>query len=325
MNNQLAIIDSQCTMLGDMECKLNIYGTYEEPLFIGTEVATLLGYKNPRSTIYRFVDPNDKQVVSNIALEPVSSQDTGSNLSKHTSTITLINEYGLYELIMRSSLPQAQKFKTWIKDVIKTIRLHGKYEIEEKLEQKLEAEREHLQVEYDTIIEEKEKEIKNLLARRYLKQEKTYPLHKRLIYLEYFTETEYRELNKNLSTKPRLIMYHRGRDEFKDHLRRLGRIISRERGHRYGKCPNISRSNRVNIMRESEYLHWGDDLIKEYMKEHPRCVWGITDLENDDSDTESSETLESEYSSSDIDSDEEYVFMRQRDIRDYMQLAPRSQ
>lgn len=85
-----------------------------QPWFVGKDVADILGYKNSRKALSDHVDSEDK--TSNDSLRV-----NGSNL-------TLINESGLYSLILSSKLPQAKAFKRWVtNDVLPAIRNHGSY------------------------------------------------------------------------------------------------------------------------------------------------------------------------------------------------------
>lgn len=86
-----------------------------EAWFVGKDVAKALGYSNPRDALSRHVDAEDKGVVKH---------DThGGN-----QPITVINESGLYSLVLSSKLPGAKRFKRWItSEVIPSIRKHGGY------------------------------------------------------------------------------------------------------------------------------------------------------------------------------------------------------
>ena len=93
----------------------------DEPWFVGTDVASLLGYRNRRDALQRHVAAEDKGVVKLDTLGGAQSQ-------------TIINESGLYSLIMSSKLPGAKRFKHWVtSDVLPTIRRHGLYAIDELL------------------------------------------------------------------------------------------------------------------------------------------------------------------------------------------------
>lgn len=86
-----------------------------EPWFVGKDVAAALGYSNPRKAIADHVDEEDKGVTNCYTL--------GGN-----QNMTIINESGLYSLILSSRLPTAKKFKHWVtSEVLPSIRKTGGY------------------------------------------------------------------------------------------------------------------------------------------------------------------------------------------------------
>ena len=86
-----------------------------EPWFVGKDVATALGYSNPQQAVRIHVDEEDKGV--NEFSTPGGKQ-----------TIPVINESGLYSLVLGSKLPSAKQFKRWVtSEVIPSIRKHGGY------------------------------------------------------------------------------------------------------------------------------------------------------------------------------------------------------
>lgn len=86
-----------------------------EPYFIGKEIAEILGYSNPLKAIREHVDEEDKGV--NEMVTPGGKQN-----------VIVINESGLYSLIMSSKLSSAKKFKGWVtSEVLPSIRKHGGY------------------------------------------------------------------------------------------------------------------------------------------------------------------------------------------------------
>ena len=86
-----------------------------EPWFVGKDVAAALGYSNPRKAIADHVDEEDKGVTNCYTL--------GGN-----QNMTIINESGLYSLILSSKLPTAKKFKHWVtSEVLPSIRKTGGY------------------------------------------------------------------------------------------------------------------------------------------------------------------------------------------------------
>ena len=83
--------------------------------FVGKEIATVLGYSNTRDALSRHVDTEDKVVVNH---------DTPSGVQK----MTMINESGMYSLVIKSKLDKAKKFKRWVtSEVLPSIRKTGGY------------------------------------------------------------------------------------------------------------------------------------------------------------------------------------------------------
>ena len=84
-----------------------------EPYFVGRDVAKILGYANPNDAIAKHVDEEDKGV---------AKCDTLGGIQE----LTVINESGLYSLILSSKLPSAKRFKRWVtSEVLPAIRKHG--------------------------------------------------------------------------------------------------------------------------------------------------------------------------------------------------------
>jgi prophage antirepressor-like protein len=86
------------------------------PWFVGKDVAEALGYAKPRNAIDTHVDPDD-------ALKQGVTDSMG-----RTQEMTIINESGLYALVLGSKLPTAKKFKRWVtSEVLPSIRKNGMY------------------------------------------------------------------------------------------------------------------------------------------------------------------------------------------------------
>ena len=93
----------------------------DEPWFVGKDVAEVLGYSNTRDALNKRVDDEDKGV---------ANCDTLGG----TQEMTIINESGLYSLILSSKLPKAKEFKRWVtSEVLPAIRRHGVYAVDEVL------------------------------------------------------------------------------------------------------------------------------------------------------------------------------------------------
>lgn len=91
----------------------------DEPWLVGKDVAEILGYANPNEAISDHVDDEDK-------LNSKTLSSFSANLGQRGGW--LINESGLYSLIMSSKLPAAKKFKRWVtSEVLPSIRKNGGY------------------------------------------------------------------------------------------------------------------------------------------------------------------------------------------------------
>ena len=89
-----------------------------EPWLVGKDVAQMLGYRNTRDTLAKRVDEEDK-------MDGVAICDSIGR----EQTPVLINESGLYSLILSSKLPDAKKFKRWVThEVLPAIRKTGAYQ-----------------------------------------------------------------------------------------------------------------------------------------------------------------------------------------------------
>jgi len=109
MNNEL--INFHHEMFGDIRA-IERDG---EPWFVGKDVAEALGYKDTVNALKSHVDEEDK----------LGWQFTTSGQRR---SMTIINESGLYSLVLSSKLPQAKMFKHWVTaEVLPTIRRHGAY------------------------------------------------------------------------------------------------------------------------------------------------------------------------------------------------------
>lgn len=100
-----------------------------EVWFVGKDVATALGYSNTNDAISRHVDDEDKYQGEGVAFpDPHGVMQFP----------TVINESGLYSLVLSSKLPNAKKFKRWItSEVIPSIRKHGAYMTPDTMERAL--------------------------------------------------------------------------------------------------------------------------------------------------------------------------------------------
>ena len=90
-----------------------------EPWFVGKDVADALGYSDTKSALADHVDAEDKQIIQRGQIAALEVPNRG---------LTIINESGLYSLVLSSKLPAAREFKRWItREVIPAIRKNGGY------------------------------------------------------------------------------------------------------------------------------------------------------------------------------------------------------
>jgi prophage antirepressor-like protein len=161
------------------DLNINIYGTYEEPLFKAKDIGDLLGIKDIRTTLREF-DEDEWHTMPLI-----------DSLGRNQET-NMLKEQGLYKILMISRKPIAKQFQKWVFNVIKEIRLKGKYDLEEQLKAK--------ELETQNLIEEKEKkeiETQKLLEEKEQKEIETQKLleEKELELIKY-KEKIYEEIEK---------------------------------------------------------------------------------------------------------------------------------
>lgn len=115
MNNELQLFDFEKNQIRVL--KIN-----NEPWFVGKDVATILGYSNTRKALIDHVDDEDKK-------DGVTIRDSMGR----SQLAVVINESGMYSLILSSKLPNAKKFKRWVtSEVLPAIRKEGAYITDDK-------------------------------------------------------------------------------------------------------------------------------------------------------------------------------------------------
>lgn len=139
INNNQNFTKDGLSVYGQKTSKVNVFTNEEmgldvraididgHPYFVGKDVATALGYSNPNEAIQDHVSDDDK----------LNSKSLSSlNLELGQRGGWLINESGLYSLILLSKLPSANKFKHWItSEVLPSIRKHGIYATENVIDE----------------------------------------------------------------------------------------------------------------------------------------------------------------------------------------------
>lgn len=88
----------------------------EELWFVGKDVAAALGYSNVNDALAKHVDAEDKNTIAK------------RDGNRGNPNMTIINESGLYSLVLSSKLPTAKEFKRWVtSEILPSIRRHGAY------------------------------------------------------------------------------------------------------------------------------------------------------------------------------------------------------
>ncbi len=106
-----------------------------EPWFVGKDVAEALGYSNTKDAMLKHVDSEDKKILKGSDLRPLENHIPKEVFPANfvradipNRGLTIINESGVYSLILSSKLPNAKKFKRWVtSEVLPSIRKTGGY------------------------------------------------------------------------------------------------------------------------------------------------------------------------------------------------------
>lgn len=118
-----------------------------EPWFVGKDVAEVLGYQNGSRDINRHVDEEDRQNYQNGTFDSPRG-------------MTIINESGLYSLVLSSKLPSAKKFKRWVtSEVLPALRKTGQYQVKELSGSELMAK---ALIEAQSVLAAKDKQIEEM-------------------------------------------------------------------------------------------------------------------------------------------------------------------
>lgn len=126
-NQNLTVIDSEiiCNQ------QVNVYGTRENPLFLAKEVSSWIGHSDT-NMMCKSIDEDEKIklfVTSDFQKRFPSSCWKPSKSSTYAgANLLFLTEFGVYEVLMQSRLPKAKEFKKGVKEILKRIRLTGKYE-----------------------------------------------------------------------------------------------------------------------------------------------------------------------------------------------------
>ena len=126
--------------------KLTVLTIDGEPWFIGSEVAELLGFKRSNDAVRAHVDKSDRNTTA-----------IHRSIQRGNPNKVIINESGLYSLVMRSKIKSARKFQRWVtSEVLPSIRKHGAYMTRDKIMEVLQEPQSIIAL-LETLKEEQEK------------------------------------------------------------------------------------------------------------------------------------------------------------------------
>jgi prophage antirepressor-like protein len=141
--------------IGGKNHQIKLSGTVNDPYFCGRDVCEVLGYEAPLKALQRYVDNEDKNILSNVMV--TDNHSLGRQLLSTQTMVTdnhslgrqqysfkesqmiFISETGLYSLILSSQAPFAKEFKKLVcKTILPSIRKYGSYQVESQLSQAME-------------------------------------------------------------------------------------------------------------------------------------------------------------------------------------------
>ena len=123
MDNNLTIFKEQ-EVLGK---NFRVFGTPEDPLFLGKDVADWIDHKKP-SEMLANVDDDEKIKVK------INPSDTIAGVLQSNTEYWFLTENGVYEVLMQSRKPIAKQFKKQVKEILKSVRKHGTYMMDDVLD-----------------------------------------------------------------------------------------------------------------------------------------------------------------------------------------------
>ncbi|MFR6181098.1 MAG: Bro-N domain-containing protein, partial [Flavonifractor plautii] len=108
-----------------------------EPWLVGKDVAQALGYSDTDQALRKHVDEEDKKILTR-QNDGLAGGSGNATFDIPNRGMTIINESGLYSLVLSSKLPGAKKFRRWVTaEVLPAVRKHGAYMTPHTLEQAL--------------------------------------------------------------------------------------------------------------------------------------------------------------------------------------------
>lgn len=230
------------------------YDDSKQPWFMAKDIAEILEYSDTTQAIRKNVDEEDKAHLENIG----ASNRTPSNVQAHS---ILINESGLYSLMLRSKKKEAKEFKRWITSVvIPKLRASGSFEIDAYKPMKSRLEVLELSSKILSLggLEDRDKLLLKDLARNVTLNSKS-------------NEKDVIKANEEWSLSRRLSEeFGLKEKEYKNQLIQFGKVVAREYKEKRGEFPPKREQyvggtiRMINCYFLNDYIDFIDDLIIDY-------------------------------------------------------------
>ena len=195
------------------EQTIRIVGTYDNPMFVASDICKILGIANVTDTLKSLPDKWRQ-------LCDLENSDVTSTARK-TQKMNCITEAGLYKLIMRSNKPVAQKFQEVVcEEIFPSLRKKGEYKIQSIIDKNKELENENIRLEEEK--NKKDLEIKKLQNKVLIKQKRNVYENKNFIYMiqdEFHKKERIYIIGKAIDLTQRLTTYNKTRDHQVIHAR----------------------------------------------------------------------------------------------------------
>ena len=181
---------------------------------------------------------------------------------------------------MRSNKPNAIDFQNRVAEILKELRVKGKYELERRneiLNERL-IELEISNQERENTITELEEKINNLQYIEEKREDNPITIVSRVIHLGLLSrelvDSILRDTFVNINGRE-CNVEHPDKRTFISNLSSISRKLGIEKKNRYGTFPTISKKHRRNVYYERDYVSYGDDIIRLYFLLKPFIEWGI--------------------------------------------------
>jgi len=235
--------------------EVRILGTVDEPWFVATDVAKVLGISNSRD------------MTSELGDDELDVALTDMRVGKRSAVI--ISESGLYQCAFKSRKHKARLFAKWVtKEVLPSLRRKGYYELEAKYESKIETIENSVN---ERLHEEIGHRIKSGLLRELTDQESV-KISSRLVQLGHITQAQLNYVMETYSIDG-WVSSRECRSTFISRIRAISVRLATALYNFKEEKVKINMSTRSNSYTIYDYLSFGDSVIESYFQEYPFLTW----------------------------------------------------